>query len=154
MELTKEKLESMLDNNTEAISVYTKILKSKISTLDIYRRGIDEIVANNPDLREKYSPGDARSLRDLLIRLTCGGLKKKTLRRVEKKIREMMNIISSTEKAEVSLSDWLECYWSQYWEFLYDLKYLITTELFLYSLSNSTIRRELRELSEPADLAD
>lgn len=153
MELTKESLESMLTKNTEAISVYMEILRSKISTLDIYRRGIDEIV-DNPDLREKYSPEDARSLRDLLIRLTRGGLKKKTLRRVEKKIREMMNIISSTEKAEVSLSDWLECYWSQYWQFLYDLKYLISIELFLYRMSSSAIARKLREFSEPAELAD
>lgn len=144
----------MLTKNTEAISVYMKILEGRVSTLDTYRRGVDEIVANNPDLREKYSPEDARSLRDLLIRLTRGGLKKKTLRRVEKKIREMMNIISSTEKAEVSLSDWLECYWSQYWQFLYDLKYLISIELFLYRMSSSAIARKLREFSEPAELAD
>ena len=150
MKSTREDLEKMQTNNTETISVYTKILRSKISTLDIYRRGIDEIVANNPDLREKYSPEDARSLRDLLIRLTRGGLKKKTLRRVEKKIREMMNIISSTEKAEVSLSDWLGCYWSQYWQFLYDLKYLISIELFLYRMSSSAIARKLKEFSEPA----
>lgn len=155
MELTKENLESMYAESMRDVSVCVSILEGKVSTLDTYDRGISDIMANHPDLREKYSPEDARSLRDLLIRLTREGLKKKTLRRVEKKINEMVRAaISSVEEAGVSLSQWPWCYLHQYKFFLCDLKYLITTELFLYSLSNSTIRRELRELSEPADLAD
>lgn len=154
MTLAKESLESMLTKNTEAISVCVSILEGKVSTLDTYDRGISDIMANHPDLREKYSQRDVETLRDLLIKLTHEGLKKNDLRRVEKKINEMVRAISSVEEAGVSLSQWPWCYLHQYKFFLCDLKYLITTELFLYSLSNSTIRRELRELSEPADLAD
>lgn len=154
MELTKENLESMMTKNTEAISVYMKILRSKMSTLDTYWNGVSEIVADNPDLQDKCSLEDIKDLRNLLVRLTYAGLNKQGLRRVEKKIKEMVRAISSVEEAGVSLSRWPWCYLHQYKFFLCDLKYLITTELFLYSLSNSTIRRELRELSEPADLAD
>ena len=151
MTLAKESLESMLTKNTEAISVYMEILEGKVSTLDTYNKGISDIMADHPDLREKYSPEDARRLRDLLIRLTRGGLKKKTLRGVRKKIKEMMDIISSIEKAEESLSDWPGCYWSQYREFLHDLEYLISIELFICRMSSSAITRKLKGLSGSAE---
>ena len=152
--LTKENLECMRTKNMQDISVYTEILKSKVSTLDTYRNGVSEIVADNPDLQDKCSLEDIKDLRNLLVRLTYAGLNKQGLKRVEKKLKEMVRAISSVEEVGVSLSRWPWCYLYQYKFFLCDLKYLITTELFLYSLSNSTIRRELRELSEPADLAD
>ena len=152
MKLTKENLERMYAENAEDISVRMNILRGKTSTLDTYRNGVSEIVAENPDLRDKYSLEDMKDLRNLLVRLTYAGLNKKDLRRVTRKIEKMVHAISSVEEAETPWWPWYYLY--QYETFLYGLKYTITTELFLYSLSNSAIHRKLREFSEPAELAD
>lgn len=136
----------MLTKNTEAISVYMKILEGKVSTLDTYNKGISEIMADHhPDLREKYNQEDARDLRDLLVVICHNGLKEETLKAVKGKAKDMIDAVSSIE--EMSLSDWAEHYLNQYRRFLYDLRDLITTEIPLYQASNLAISREL---SKPA----
>jgi hypothetical protein len=146
MELAKECLESMMTKNTEAISVYMKILEGKISTLDTYDRGISDIMANHPDLREKYSQRDVENLRDLLVVICHNGLKEETLKAVKRRVKDMIDAVSSIE--EMSLSDWAEHYLNQYRRFLYDLRELISTEIPLYQASNLAIARELAGLAE------
>ena len=146
MELTKENLESMMTKNTEAISVYMKILEEKISTLDTYDRGISDIMTNHPDLREKYSQRDVENLRDLLVVICHNGLKEETLKAIKRRVKDMIDAVSSIE--EMSLSDWAEHYLNQYRRFLYDLRELISTEIPLYQASNLAIARELTGLAE------
>ena len=138
--LTKENLECMRTKNMQDISVYTEILKSKVSTLDTYRRGINEIVGDHPSPRETYIQEDSKTLRDLLVAICHNDLEEKTLKAAKGKINEILGSISSMAPT----SDWPGCYWIQYWEFLYGLGDLITTELTLYS----TIARKLAELAE------
>lgn len=63
--LTKENLESMLTENTEAISVYTEILKGKVSTLNTYNNGISDIMGDYPNLQKTHIQEDSEALRDL-----------------------------------------------------------------------------------------
>lgn len=143
--LTKENLESMLTKNTEAISVYMKILEEKVSTLNTYRRGIENIVGDHPSPRETYIQEDSKTLRDLLVAICHNGLEETdTLKAAKGKINEILGSISSM----ASMSDWPGCYWSQYWEFLYSLRDLITTEIPLYQASKLTISKKLAELAE------
>ena len=146
MELTKENLESMMTKNTEAISVYMKILEEKISTLDTYDRGISDIMTNHPDLREKYSQRDVENLRDLLVVICHNGLKEETLKAIKRRVKDMIDAVSSIE--EMSLSDWAEHYLNQYRRFLYDLRELISTEIPLYQASNLAIAREMTGLAD------
>jgi len=141
--LTKENLECMRTKNMQDISVYMEILKSKVSTLDSYRRGIENTVGDHPSPREKYIQEDSKNLRDLLVTICHNDLEEKTLKAAKGKINEILGSISSAE-GEASMSDWQKYYLNQYWEFLYGLVDLITTELTLYS----TIARKLDELAE------
>ena len=137
----------MQTNNTEAISVYMKILEGKVSTLNTYNNGISDIMGDYPNLRKTHIQEDSKALRDLLV-VICHNGPEGSLEAVKRKINEMLGTVSSIKKGETSLSDWPGCYWSQYWEFLYGLRDLITTELPLYQASNLAIARELAELAE------
>ena len=148
MELTKkENLERMYAKNTEAISAYTRILKGKISTLNTYNNGISNIMGDCPNLRKTHIQEDSEALRDLLVVICHNGLEG-SLEAVKGKINEMLDTVSSIAEKESSVSDWPGFYWIQYWEFLRDLRYLITTEVPLYQASNLAIARKLAELAD------
>lgn len=146
--LTKENLECMRTKNMQDISVYTEILKSKVSTLDTYRRGIHKIVGDHPSPRETYIQEDSKTLRDLLVSICHNGPKEETSKAAKGKINEMLDTVSSIAEGESSMSDWPGCYWSQYRDFLHDLRDLITTEVPLYQKSNLAIARKLAELAD------
>ena len=146
--LTKENLNHMYAKNMEAISVYARILEGKISTLNAYNNGISDIMGDYPNLRKTHIQEDSEALRDLLVVICHNGLEG-SLAAVQGKINEMLDTISSIKPP----SDWAEDYLNQYWKFLYDLREIVA-ELPLYRASNLAISRKLRELSEPAELAD
>ncbi len=145
--LTKENLESMLTENTEAISVYTEILKGKVSTLNTYNNGISDIMGDYPNLQKTHIQEDSEALRDLLVSICHNGLEG-SLEAVQGKINEMLGAVSSIAEEESSMSDWPGCYWIQYWKFLRDLRDLITTEVPLYQASNLAIAKKLAELAD------
>jgi len=145
--LTKENLESMLTVYTEAISVYTEILKGKVSTLNTYNNGISDIMGDYPNLQKTHIQEDSEALRDLLVSICHNGLEG-SLEAVQGKINEMLGAVSSIAEEESSMSDWPGCYWIQYWKFLHDLRDLITTEVPLYQASNLAIAKKLAELAD------
>ena len=139
--LTKESLGRMYTESLKDVSVYESILEGKVSTLDTYRRGIENIVGDHPSPREIYIQEDSKTLRDLLVSICHNGLKEETSKAAKGKINEILGSISSM----APMSDWPGCYWIQYWEFLHDLRDLITTEVPLYQASNLAIARKLAE---------
>ena len=134
----------MLNNNTETVAVHMVVLRRKVSTLDTYRRGIDEILDGYTGTRKTYIQKDSENLRDLLIKLSNEGLKEETLKAVTAKINEILVSISSIAGEELFMSGWPKSYLNQYWGFLCNLKYLVDTELPLYLASLQRAQKLLR----------